>query len=77
MDERIARRLDELRTELAEGQRALAELDTRRADLVSTMLRIDGAVTVLEELVAGSMRELDTVEEPAGPHEPVVDAVTG
>lgn len=43
-------RLSELRQELATGERALAELDQRREHLVSSMLRIAGAVQVLEEL---------------------------
>lgn len=45
-------RLAELRAELAEGERALAELDLRRERLVTNMLRISGAVQVLEELAA-------------------------
>lgn len=43
-------RLSELRQELATGERALTELDQRREHLVSSMLRIAGAVQVLEEL---------------------------
>ena len=43
-------RLMELREELANGERALAELDERREQLVTSMLRISGAVQVLEEL---------------------------
>ena len=43
-------RLAELREELAAGERALAELDERREQLVTSMLRISGAVQVLDEL---------------------------
>ena len=49
--EDAAARLQELRRELAEGERALRELDLRRDGLVSQMLRIGGAVQVLEELL--------------------------
>jgi hypothetical protein len=45
-----AARLAELRDELAEGGRQLAALDQRRAELRDTMLRIAGAIQVLEEL---------------------------
>jgi hypothetical protein len=56
-------RLIELREELASGERALAELDQRREHLVSSMLRISGAVQVLEELA----RQADHEEpEPVG-----------
>jgi hypothetical protein len=48
----IDQRLTELREELATGERALAELDQRREHLVTSMLRISGAVQVLEELAA-------------------------
>jgi hypothetical protein len=43
-------RLGELRQELVAGEQALAELDQRREHLVASMLRISGAVQVLEEL---------------------------
>lgn len=50
--ERVEARLTELRAELQEGERTLRELDARRERLVSSMLRIGGAVQVLEELAA-------------------------
>jgi prefoldin subunit 5 len=43
-------RLDELRAELQKGREELARLDARRAELRDTMLRISGAIQVLEEL---------------------------
>lgn len=48
----VQTRLAELRDELATGERTLAELDERRERLVTSMLRISGAVQVLEELAA-------------------------
>ncbi|GGL14606.1 hypothetical protein [Nocardia jinanensis] len=62
-------RLAELRAELATGERTLAELDQRREQLVTSMLRISGAVQVLEEL-AGAGRETAESEVPSEP-EPV------
>jgi prefoldin subunit 5 len=45
-----ADRLAELRAELAKGREQLARLDAQRAELRDTMLRISGAIQVLEEL---------------------------
>ena len=45
-------RLVTLRAELATGQDALAQLDTRRTALSEMLLRIAGAVQVLEEILA-------------------------
>jgi predicted negative regulator of RcsB-dependent stress response len=46
-------RLTQLRRQLAEGESALAELDSQREQLVANLLRISGAVQVLAELVPG------------------------
>lgn len=50
MREKIEARLAELRAELATGERLLAELDEKRERLRESMLRIAGAIQVLEEL---------------------------
>jgi hypothetical protein len=47
----VERRLGELRSELETGRTMLAELDARRAELQQTLVRIGGAVQVLEELL--------------------------
>jgi hypothetical protein len=64
--QRIEQRLVELRAELVEGERALRELGTRRERLVSSMLRIGGAIQVLEELVAGDHAAADQAPSPVG-----------
>ena len=51
MREKIEARLCELREELEVGRGMLAELDARRSNLNSSMLRIGGAVQALEELL--------------------------
>ena len=51
MKAQVEQRLTELRGELEAGQRALAELEARGAGLRATLLRIGGAVQVLEELL--------------------------
>lgn len=52
--ERLTRRLEELRAEHAKGEEAIRSLDAQRQATCETMLRIAGAIQVLqEELVAG------------------------
>lgn len=48
---RLETRLQALRAEQAHGQHALRALDQQRAALAETLLRISGAIQVLEELV--------------------------
>lgn len=47
-------RLRELRGEYAEGEARLLELDGQRGRLEDAMLRVAGAIQVLEELIAAS-----------------------
>lgn len=48
----LEQRLDALRAELTRGQEHLAQLDLQRQDTRDTLLRISGAIQVLEELLA-------------------------
>jgi len=48
----IEQRIEELRAELAKGEQRLAALDRERAVTRDTILRIQGALQVLEELCA-------------------------
>jgi hypothetical protein len=50
-------RLDQLRWEYEKGRQQLALLDRRREDVHATMLRISGAILVLEELMASGGAE--------------------
>lgn len=50
MKKKIEARLAELREEFATGQHMLAELDEKRDKLRESMLRIAGAIQVLEEM---------------------------
>ena len=52
MRELLAARLTKLRQEYDAGQNMLADLEGRRLDLQQTLLRIGGAIQVLEELLA-------------------------
>jgi hypothetical protein len=51
MEELARARLESLRKELDVGQVELQKLETQRAYLRETLLRIDGAMQVLEELL--------------------------
>ena len=67
MNKRPAERLAELQREYEAGQKMLAELDTKRQNLTQTMLRIEGAMQVLRELVEGEGGEPSgSAPEPAG-----------
>jgi hypothetical protein len=56
----MQRRLAELRSEYESGQSMLADLEARHAALRQTLLRINGAIQVLEELLSA--------EDPATNH---------
>jgi hypothetical protein len=52
MKEQLEHRLAALKAEFETGQRMLTDLETRQADLRNTLIRISGAVQVLEEVLA-------------------------
>ncbi len=49
MIERLKARLESLREEFANGEQKLADLNAQTAQLRDTLLRISGAIQVLEE----------------------------
>jgi uncharacterized coiled-coil protein SlyX len=49
MRERLERRLKELKAEFASGQKRLEELEAQTNSVRTVMLRISGAIQVLEE----------------------------
>ena len=69
MEDRIRERLSELRGEYEAGQQQIQLLEQRREELQGTLLRISGAIQVLEELLAS--REAVTLHSAA---EPVTDS---
>jgi DNA repair exonuclease SbcCD ATPase subunit len=52
LSQRLEQRLKALRQELETGQKMLADLEAQRRGLKQTILRIAGAIQVLEELLA-------------------------
>ena len=49
MREQLEQRLESLKVELEAGEKMFADLDVKRANLRETLLRISGAIQVLEE----------------------------
>ena len=52
MREQLEKRLEELRAEFESGQKMLNEVETKRENLRQTLLRISGAIQVIEEMLA-------------------------
>jgi hypothetical protein len=52
MKERLVQRTAELKKEYESGQKTLADLEMRQANIRNTLLRISGAIQVLEEELA-------------------------
>jgi uncharacterized coiled-coil protein SlyX len=73
MRERLERRLIHLRTEFQEGQKTIADLELKLNNLRTTVLRISGAIQVLEEELANTEgdRPNDRKEETTEPAESV------
>lgn len=51
MKEILEGRLNALKTEFEAGQKMMVELEEKRVNLERTMLRISGAIQVVEELL--------------------------
>ena len=62
MKEQLEKRLAELKAEFESGQKVMAELDTKQANLRDTLLRISGAIQILEEEI-GKTREEEKTRE--------------
>jgi hypothetical protein len=52
MEQQLEKRLAELKSEFEAGQKMLADMDIKRKELEDTMLRISGAIQVIEEMLA-------------------------
>ena len=65
MRETIEARLAELRAERDRGEEMLAEMQQRQAALRDTLLRIHGAIQVLEELQQSAGADVDAPPAPA------------
>ncbi len=66
MQTELQQRLDELKKEFEAGQNRLRDLELQEAHLRETLLRISGAIQVLEELLAKHQNARDQSEPPGG-----------
>lgn len=57
MKQTLATRLGALRSEHEAGQRMLEEIEAKRQSLTRTLLRIEGAIEVLQEVIASGEAE--------------------
>lgn len=57
MKEQLEKRLAELKAEFASGQKVIVELETKQANLRDTLLRISGAIQILEEEIGKANTE--------------------
>ena len=62
MKEQLEKRLAELKAEFESGHKVMAELDTKQANLRDTLLRISGAIQILEEEIEKIIEEEKTQE---------------
>jgi chromosome segregation ATPase len=63
MKAQLEKRLQELKTEFEAGQKMLADLEAKRANLQNTLLRITGAIQVLQEELARADSENNRAPE--------------
>lgn len=59
MKEQLEKRLAQLKVEFESGQKAMTDLDAKQANLRDTLLRISGAIQILEEELSKVQREDD------------------
>ena len=60
MRSQLEQRLKTLRSEFESGQKMLMDLETREASLRETLLRISGAIQVIEEELAKAVSAEET-----------------
>ncbi|MCK6626865.1 MAG: hypothetical protein L6R45_17030 [Anaerolineae bacterium] len=63
MREQLEQRLNELKAEFEAGQKMLAELEAKKSELQATLLRISGAIQVIEEMLAQDAQNAEPKEQ--------------
>ena len=64
MKSQIETRLQELRTEYETGVGVMNDLQKKQDELRTTLMRISGAIQVLEEMLAAAAPEDDSADPP-------------
>jgi predicted nuclease with TOPRIM domain len=63
MKEQLEKRLTQLKADFESGQKVMAELENKQANLRDTLLRISGAIQILEEeLEKGDRKEENSID---------------
>ena len=63
MQQQLQQRLQELKAEYESGKKVIADLEAKQANVRDTLLRIAGAIQVLEEELVKA--DSDTINQPA------------
>jgi predicted nuclease with TOPRIM domain len=63
MKEKLTQRLKSLQAEFEAGQNLLADYESKERSLRETLLRISGAIIVLEEMLADPVEEVKSQEK--------------
>ncbi|PHJ58538.1 hypothetical protein VF14_26715 [Nostoc linckia z18] len=63
MKQQLQNRLQQLKAEFASGQKVLADLEAKQINVRETLLRIQGAIQVLEEELAKNNGVVSQQEE--------------
>lgn len=71
MKQQLEQRLKSLKTEFESGQQVMQELEAKQASLRDTLLRISGAIQVLEEELAKA--EEDNGQLPMNNEQPTIE----
>ncbi len=66
MQEQLRQRLDQLKQEFETGEKRLQDLEVQQVHLRETLLRISGAIQVIEELLSNQQNTRDQSEPPVG-----------
>jgi predicted nuclease with TOPRIM domain len=71
MQDAIQSRLESLRQEMSKGRERLQELEQQQQQLRDTLLRISGAIQVLEELESEALSPVESTRNGAADRERV------
>jgi len=64
MNDKLYNRLNQLREEYKKGEAMMSNLDLQREELKESMLRIAGAIEVLEEFANSTPSNTETQQQP-------------